>query len=65
MHSTAIFIRCFKHLLLMLLLAGFGVSARSQQVNHTAGKPKSKQLKNFIKLLGEANVAYIAPEGFK
>ena len=49
----------------MLLLAGFGVSARSQQVNHTAGKPKSKQLKNFIKLLGEANVAYIAPEGFK
>jgi hypothetical protein len=65
MRFIAIFSRCFKHLVLMLLLAGFAVSAMSQQAGHGKVKPQSKQLKNFIKLAGEANVAYIAPEGFK
>lgn len=62
---TAIFTRCFKHLVLMLMFAGFAASAMSQQAGHGTGKPKSKQLKYFIKLASEANVAYIAPEGFK
>lgn len=65
MHPAAICTRCFKHLLLILLIGGFAASGMSQQANHGAGKPKSKQLRNFIKLAGEANVAYIAPEGFK
>ena len=65
MYFTAFFSRCFKHLLFMLMLAGFAASAMSQQANHAAGKPKSKQLKNFVKLAAEANVTYIAPEGFK
>jgi hypothetical protein len=65
MHSAAGFIRCFKHLLLILLLGVFSASAIAQQASHGPGKPKSKQLKKFLKLAGEANVAYIAPEGFK
>lgn len=65
MQSIAIFLRCFKHLVLTLMLGCFVVSTIAQQVNHAAGKPRSKQLKNFIKLTGEANVAYFAPEGFK
>ncbi len=64
MQSTAIFLRCFKHLLLTLMLIAIAGSAMSQQANHV-GKPQSKQLKNFVKLTNEANVAYIAPEGFK
>jgi len=65
MRFTAIFSRCFKHLLLILMLSGTTASAMAQQVSHAAGKPQSKQLKNFVKLANEANVAYIAPEGFK
>jgi len=65
MHLTAIFSRCFKHLLLISMLLCINISVMSQQANHAAGKPKSRQLKNFVKLAGEANVAYIAPEGFK
>ncbi|MBS1520966.1 MAG: hypothetical protein JST50_08225 [Bacteroidetes bacterium] len=49
----------------MLMFTGIAVSAISQQVNHEPGRPKSKQLKKFVKLAREANVMYIAPEGFK
>jgi len=65
MQSIAIFSRRFKRLVLILLLAGFAVSAMAQQLNHATGKPKSKQLKNFVKLANEANVTYVAPDGFK
>jgi hypothetical protein len=65
MQSVAIFSRCFKHLALMLILGGISVAAMSQQLSHVSSKPKSKQLRDFIKLAAEANVAYIAPEGFR
>jgi hypothetical protein len=65
MHSIAIFLRCFKQTVLTVLLAFIATTVLSQQVIHVAGKPKSKQLKRFVKLAGEANVAYTAPEGFK
>lgn len=65
MHSIAIFYRCFKHLALILMLGCFAASVMAQRVNHVAGKPKSKQLKSFLMLATEANVAYTAPEGFK
>jgi hypothetical protein len=65
MRFIAIFSRCVKHLVLILILGGIAASTAAQQPSHVAGKPKSKQLRNFIKLAGEANVAYIAPEGFK
>jgi len=65
MRLTAILTHCFKHLLLILMLGGIAISAMAQQTNHASGKPKSKQLKNFVKLANEANVAYNAPEGFR
>ena len=65
MQSAAIFTRCFKHLVLILMFGGIATSTMAQQASHVAAKPKSKQLRNFIKLASEANVAYIAPEGFK
>lgn len=49
----------------MLMLAGFAAQALSQQVSYVAGKPKSKQFRNFIKLANEANVVFTAPEGFR
>lgn len=65
MRFTAIFSRCFKHLLLILMFSSTTALAMAQQVGHAGGKPQSKQFKNFVKLANEANVAFTAPEGFK
>lgn len=64
MQPIVIFPRCFKHLVLILMLGCFAAPAVAQQV-HVAARPISKQLRNFVKLTGEANVSYAAPEGFK
>jgi len=61
----------FKQIVFTCILVSVAVTAMSQQATHVypAAKSKtnseSKQLKNFIKLAGEANVVYVYPEGFK
>lgn len=65
MQPIAIFSRCFKHLVLIFILGCFAMSAISQPAARVAGRPKSKQLKNFVRLAAEANVVYSAPEGFR
>lgn len=65
MQPIAIFLRCFKHLVLIFILGCFAASAMAQRVSHAPAKPQSKQYKNFVRLAAEANVVYSAPEGFR